>query len=91
MTPRMCFIVLIDQRDEHGFIPSVVYENESGHHPLVGKGDLARPWYWGQTYEAAKDVCANQNRSLGLSEDEVVEIVTSSMRRQRDEEVARRG
>ena len=77
--PRHCFAVFPDQRDEGGFIPSVVYEGEGGHYPLRGRGAFAIPWHWGQEYEKALAVCADANRDLGLTEDDVEEIVTSSI------------
>lgn len=56
--PRLCY-------------SSVVFENESGFYPLIGKGELSEPWFWGKTLEKAQTVCFNANRELGLTpEDE---------------------
>jgi hypothetical protein len=78
--PRTCFAVFPDQRDEHGFIPSVITENEPGHAPLTGNGTAAQPWYWGATYDEAKETCRKENEQAGLSTDDVIEITLSSMR-----------
>ena len=77
--PRICFFIPIDQHDENGYIPSVVTEGESGHSPLVGSGRCASPWYWGKTYEAACAAAKKENARLGLTEDDVFDIVCSSM------------
>lgn len=80
MSARQCFIVLEGQCDERGYIPSLVTEGERGHAPLVGNGDFASPWYWGETIEKAKQHCRDENAKLGLTEDDVTTIVCSSMR-----------
>lgn len=79
--PRQCFIVLPDQYDEHGFIPSLVTEGEYGHAPLSGDpAKLQSPWYWGTTYEKARELCAKMNReTFKLDEIETANIVASSM------------
>lgn len=76
---RKCFVILIDQFNERGYIPSVVVEGEPGHSPMIGSGELAEPWYWGTDYEQAKAICRSANEDLGLSCDAVNEIITSSM------------
>lgn len=77
--PRQCFYIPIEQFDEHGYIPSLVTEGEPGHAPLTGNGRHATPWYWGRTYEEAVAVCERENANLGLSPEDALEIVTSSM------------
>jgi hypothetical protein len=77
--PRWCYYVPSEQRNSHGFIPSVVREGEGGHSPMIGNGAFAVPWYWGQTHEEAERVCAQANAELGLSEEDVIDIVSSSM------------
>lgn len=78
--PRQCYVILETQRDEHGFIPSLVTENVPGHSPLSGRGEGATPWYWGKTYERATKVCARVNKDrYGLSENAAARIVLSSM------------
>lgn len=79
-TPRTCFYIPPDAFVEgKGFIPSIVTENEPGHAPLVGSGDLAQPWYWGLTYEEANAFAAGENERRGLTADDVTEIIASSM------------
>ena len=77
--PRTCFAVFPDQRDENGFIPSVITEREAGHAPLTGRGTGSSPWYWGHTYDEAKETCRAANEHKGLSPDDVIEITLSSM------------
>jgi hypothetical protein len=81
MNPRICYFIPVDQFDENGYIPSLVTEGESGHAPLRGNGRLASPWHWGKTYEEAKKVATAANfDDFGLSEDDVFDIIASSMR-----------
>lgn len=76
----MCYSVLETQRDEHGFIPSAVFEGQSGHSPLLGKGAFSAPWYWGKSWAEAQATCADANRRLGLTPEDVMVIELSSMR-----------
>jgi hypothetical protein len=78
---RTCFYIPPDAYVEgKGFIPSVVTENEPGHAPLGGNGDFAQPYYWGDTYEKAKATADAENAKLGLTADDVNDIILSSMR-----------
>ena len=82
---RTCFIVLADQCNSIGYIPSLVTENEAGHSPLIGNGPFSEPWYWGRPgmseegWVQAQRVCAEENARLGLTPDDVEEIVSSSI------------
>lgn len=76
---RQCFYIPEGQFDDNGYIPSLVTENEPGHRPLTGNGRFSSPWYWGKTYEKAREICAEENKKLGLTEEDVVEIVASSI------------
>lgn len=79
-SPRRCFFIPTDAYVEgKGFVPSLVTENEPGHSPLTGNGDFAAPWYWGSTYEKAKALADTENTKLGLTADDVTEIIASSM------------
>ena len=82
--PRFCYFIPHVQ-DENvklygGYVPSAVFEDESGHYPMLGNGPCASPWVWGKTYQEAEEVCKKANERLGLSETEVAVIVASSMR-----------
>lgn len=80
MDRRYCYYVCsTGQEDPRGIIPSVVYEGEPGHYPLVGRGTAATPWFWGKTLDEARKVCREQNERLGLSPEDVNKIVASSM------------
>ena len=77
---RTCYAILAGQRDEQGYIPSLVTEGEAGHAPLAGRGTAAQPWHWGRTYDEAKETCARMNQQdFGLTEREAAEIMLSSM------------
>jgi hypothetical protein len=91
MTNRCCIYVPIDQYVEgKGWVPSVVTENEPGHAPLTGQGELAEPWYWGHDLEQARATAADCNRRLGLSDQDVVDIVNSSISASFREDARRR-
>lgn len=57
--------------DKDNFILGVVVANEHGYSPVVGKTF--------KTYEEAKRWANELNAHIGRSQDEVLEIVTSSM------------
>ena len=77
---RQCFVILESQRDENGYIPSLVTENEPGHQPATGNGPCSVPWYWGDTFERAEKVCARVNLDrYGITEATAARIVASSM------------
>jgi hypothetical protein len=76
---RQCYFIPVEQRDEIGFIPSLVTEGEAGHAPLSGRGRHAAAWHWGRTYDQARAFAAQENTRLGLSEADVADIVCSSM------------
>jgi hypothetical protein len=81
---RTCYYIPPDQRDDQGFIPSLVTEDEPGHQPFMGNGPCAQPWHWGRTYEQARDEAAKNNRiDFGLDEEQVASIILSSVRASR--------
>jgi hypothetical protein len=47
---------------------------------VVGNGERARSWYWGETWEQATETCKRENERLGLTPNDVVAIIASSMR-----------
>ena len=77
--PRQCYVVLETQRDQHGYIPSLVTEGQPGHAPLTGQGEFATPWYWGDSFEEAEAVCAAMNTRRGIDAKAANEIKLSSM------------
>ena len=40
--PRFCYIIPHDAKTPLGYLPSMVYENESGHYPMTGSGDCQK-------------------------------------------------
>lgn len=82
--PRTCYYIPPDQRDDEGFIPSLVTEDQPGHVPFMGNGSCASPWHWGRTYEAARDLAARMNlEDFGLDQMQVAAIMISSIRASR--------
>jgi hypothetical protein len=85
-TPRSCYWINESQEPdpERGYIPSVVTEGEPGHSPLSGNGAHAAPWYWGNL-ESARRIAFEENQRLGLTDEDVMAIVLSSMAAQPSE------
>lgn len=78
-TKRQCFFIPEGQRDEYGYIPSLVTENEPGHSPMTGD-ESQTPWYWGKTRERAERVCDRINKQrFGITPKTATRIVVSSM------------
>ncbi len=75
---KYCYIILFDQRDENGFIPSIIQEGILGHRPMTGQGDYSVPWYWGKTFGEAQKVCEEKNQRLGISPQRAIEIYNST-------------
>jgi hypothetical protein len=60
-----------------GYRPSIVFDGVAGHFPNGG-GDV-EPWYWGDTIDKARAIARKCNETLGLSEDDELRILTSSV------------
>jgi hypothetical protein len=71
------------------WVPSVIVEGVSGHTPMAGNGTCAQPWFWGYSYPEARDACTRVNAELGITLEDMVEILFSSLRAQRTEEQGR--
>lgn len=83
--PRVCAYIPADAFDEgqDGYRVSFVKEGESGHFPTgVWPYDprKPKPWFWGPSFREAKAAAKEYNKQLGLSEDDVNEIRTSSLK-----------
>lgn len=79
MTARRCFYIPEGQcHPDRGYIPSIVTEGEPGHSPLIGNGEYAEPWYWGDLEQATR-IAIEANAKLGLTEQDAKEIVASSI------------
>jgi hypothetical protein len=74
-----CYYIPEGQSDEHGYIPSIVIKDHAGHYPMSGNGEWTLPWYWGATRDEAMQVAIYQNKKLGITEEQMEEIVGSSM------------
>jgi hypothetical protein len=77
---RRAFVILPEGQTEHGFIPAMVTENEPGYGLMSGNGPGAAPWYWGDR-ELAERTAKSSNEKLGLSEQDVADIIRSAAER----------
>lgn len=79
--PRQCYAILPGQsHPELGYVPSLVTEGEAGHQPLVGRGELSAPWYWGTDFDQAQRLCDQANaETFHLTPAEARAIVESSI------------
>ena len=82
MVARSCYYIspTQDPAVHGGFVPSIIYENEDGHFPLVGNGEGSAPYIWGNTLEEAEEVAKSANARRGVSEEEANEILLLSFR-----------
>ena len=82
---RMVVYVPADAYVEgQGYRVSIVRENEPGHYPTgswpyEGKPGQTMPWFWGPTYEDACHIADEHNGRLGLTKEDALKIVLSSM------------
>jgi hypothetical protein len=82
---RICYYIPVDGFIEgHGYRVSIVTENEAGHSPsgawpYTGKPGETAPWFWGNDYDKACEIAKKANERLGLTESDVLKIITSSM------------
>ena len=82
MAARSCYWISPSQDPavHGGFVPSIIYENEDGHFPLVGKGEGSAPWVWGKTLDEAEALAKSMNEKRGISEEEANKILLLSFR-----------
>jgi len=78
---RMAIVIVESSKADDGqYIPCVATEGQSGYRPLSGKGPFAAPWKWGRDRKIAQQLADERNKSMGLSKEESVRIIASSMR-----------
>lgn len=75
---RYCFVVIPYQKDDEGYIPSLVIEGVKGHRPMVGD-EYKKGYRWGDTIDLAYEVCQEANRRIGLTDEDIHDIVRSSL------------
>lgn len=83
--PRYAYRCLHENDEIDGvrhFIPCLIKENVGGYFPMRGRGELSSPWYWGTSHERCQELCDQQNKKMGLTDVDVMEIVSSSIRMQ---------
>jgi hypothetical protein len=70
-------------KDTGKWVPSVIVEGVAGHTPMAGDpAKLQQPWFWGDSYPEAQATCREVNAELGITEEEALRILMSSMRAQ---------
>ena len=73
MNDRLAYIILDTQKTEDGeFIPCVVKENESGY--------FVTDYHWGTDIKVAQRCARELNEKMGLTENDVIQILLSTMR-----------
>jgi hypothetical protein len=88
---RYCYWITEESKDEAGFVPVLVIENDTGYYPmrgLIAEADLRdakavghMPWHWGKTEEEAMRVCDKVNKDkFKLSHEQAEEIYDSTIR-----------
>ena len=69
---------LQDTSEHGGFVPNIVFQDETGFRPMTGQDDQ-QAWVWGKTLDVARMACSKANTDAGRTPDEVMRIVASSM------------
>jgi len=80
---RWCYYVPEDQdpKVHGGYVPAVVVADEPGYYPCTGDPKkLQAPWVWGKSLTQAEKIAREMNLKHGVSEEEALLIVASSMR-----------
>lgn len=80
---RWCYFVPEDQdpKVHGGYVPAVVVADEPGFYPCTGDPEkLQAPWVWGRTLKAAEKIAREQNAKMGVTKEEELLIIASSMR-----------
>lgn len=71
---RRCYFILESQTNEKGeFRALIAVEDESGYY----KTD----WFWGKILTDAEQIVRDKNLSMGITEEEAVKIIGSTMRK----------
>ncbi|RZD54469.1 MAG: hypothetical protein CXT67_00200 [Methanobacteriota archaeon] len=67
------------------YIPVIVFENIHGY-TLCKSGEKAGslPYYWGTTRKECQDRCNKMNEEMMFSKEDVLRIISSSMRAHKD-------
>ncbi len=61
------------------FCPTIVEANLPEHRPMKGHPNSKSPWNWGATIEEARQICNRENSAMGITQEMMKRIVTSSM------------
>lgn len=82
-TRRFCYVIPESGYVEgKGYRVSIAIEREPGHFPTgnTPEGGDQEPWYWGNTFEEAREICDRENKErLGIDVLDAYKIVMSTM------------
>jgi hypothetical protein len=74
--PRMAYFIQQNIKDKYDkYIPCIAVENEPGYN--------LTDWAWGADLDKAEAIADEKNEALGLTKDEAMKIVLSTMRSKR--------
>lgn len=77
---RICYFVMESQQNEKGELRALIaVEGERGYY----KTD----WFWGDDVDVAEEIARKKNEAMGISKDEAIKIVLSTMRKKGAKEV----
>jgi hypothetical protein len=81
--PRICYYIPPTQTPDpgSGYRVAIVEEDNAGYRWTgdAPEGGRQQPYYWGSTLAEAEAVARGENRRLGLTDDDVLHIVNSSI------------
>jgi hypothetical protein len=73
------YVIEEDEKDENGYIPVAVFEDNPNRYPMTGRGQGASPWYWGTDIETAWATADRVNEERGVDREEAMRIRSSSI------------
>jgi len=84
--PRICYYIPPTQTPaaDCGYRVAIVEEGKAGYRWTgdAPEGGQQQPYYWGGTLAEAEAVARSENRRLGLTDDDVLSIIGSSIQAQ---------
>ena len=75
---RWCYFIP-PQSGDGGYIPALVIEGQQGYRMMSGNGPCSTPWRWGETEDKANEICDAVNARRGITAEEKMQIVLSTM------------
>lgn len=88
--PRTVLFVDKSFLTPNGYVPGAVTEGIPGYGMMLGNGEFAQPWYWGDDLSQAQALAREANERMGISSAEAQRIIDESIRNQNIEEARQR-